>query len=106
MPKESNYQKISLGEAKWKNYPEKLTLLAVFILTIIINVLSNNGTIGKSNADISVKYPTLITPPNYAFAVWGVIYLFWTFYILVQLLPNKYLTNPASHYAKNRNGKN
>jgi tryptophan-rich sensory protein len=50
-------------------------ILAVFVL-IVVNALSNIIPFGgNTNADISAKYPTLITPKGYAFSIWGVIYL-------------------------------
>jgi len=50
-------------------------IFAVFVL-ILVNALSNIIPFGgQTNADISAKYPTLITPEGYAFSIWGVIYL-------------------------------
>ncbi len=43
---------------------------------LLVNYLSTALPIGgMTNADVSAKYPTLITPAGYAFAIWGVIYL-------------------------------
>ncbi len=55
-----------------------LSVLNIFalIITIFINYLSNTGAIGgKTIAAVSEKYPALFTPANYAFSIWGLIYL-------------------------------
>jgi hypothetical protein len=49
--------------------------LAVFIV-ILMNYLSNAVPFGGvTMAEMSARYPTLITPAGYAFSIWGVIYL-------------------------------
>jgi hypothetical protein len=49
-----------------------VTLVAV----IIVNGLAGAGAIGgKSVGEVSQKYDTLITPADYAFSIWGLIYL-------------------------------
>ncbi|GAB3898338.1 tryptophan-rich sensory protein [Spirosoma agri] len=52
--------------------------LVVFsiIALIVMNYLSNTGAFGgRTNANISAKYHTLITPAGYAFSIWGIIFL-------------------------------
>ena len=71
----------------------------MFILTAIFNGLTAAGIIGKSQKELSDKYPTLLTPPDYAFSIWAVIYSFWTLSVLLQLVPNKYLSQPELFYA-------
>jgi hypothetical protein len=47
------------------------------VLTLIINYLSGLGNMGIATVgEISAKYETLFTPAGYAFAIWGLIYLF------------------------------
>eukprot|EP01100_Stratorugosa_tubuloviscum_P001802 TRINITY_DN1408_c0_g1_i1.p1 TRINITY_DN1408_c0_g1~~TRINITY_DN1408_c0_g1_i1.p1 ORF type:complete len:273 (+),score=123.35 TRINITY_DN1408_c0_g1_i1:85-903(+) len=58
--------------------------VALFVLTIFTGALNING---NSIASVSAKYPTLITPADYAFAIWGVIYLVLLFFTIWQLLP-------------------
>jgi len=49
-------------------------LLGLFVL-LAMNYLSTSIPIGgMTNAEISAKYPTVITPAGYAFAIWGLIY--------------------------------
>ena len=58
--------------------PKRLVIIntLTFIITLYLNFLSSTGAIsGDSVSDISAKYPTLITPAGYAFAIWGFIYL-------------------------------
>ena len=58
---------------------DKLRQFAVLfsiITMIVMNYLSNVRAFGgKTNAEISDKYHTLITPAGYAFSIWGVIFL-------------------------------
>ncbi len=50
------------------------TLSLAFAL--VLNGLAGSGVFGgKTVADVSARYDTLITPAGYAFAIWGVIYL-------------------------------
>lgn len=50
--------------------------LVIFFMTLIVNGLGSNGFAnGKSQAELSKKYQTNITPNNFAFSIWGVIYV-------------------------------
>lgn len=97
----------------YKNPPEdytkylgqKIGLLLMFIVTLVINGLTGAGIIGKSQKYISDKYMTLVTPPDYAFTIWAVIYTFWTLFMLLQFVPNKYLSQPQMFYALSFKGK-
>ncbi|SNC77487.1 TspO and MBR related proteins [Hymenobacter gelipurpurascens] len=42
---------------------------------------------GQTNAQVSYKYPTLLTPAGYAFSIWGLIFLSLLAYAVWQLLP-------------------
>ena len=44
---------------------------------------------GQTNAAVSAKYPTLLTPAGYAFSIWGLIFLALTIYAVWQLLPGQ-----------------
>jgi hypothetical protein len=102
----NDYKKLEpTTESKWKDYPQKIALLVMFILTVIFNALTAAGKIGKSQAALSDKYLTLITPPNYTFSIWGVIYFFWAVSVLLQLLPNKYMSQPKMFYSMSLRGK-
>ncbi len=65
-------------------------VLASIVLMIALNYLSQTGVFGGfTNKDISERYPTLITPATYAFAIWGVIFLGLLAFGVYQLLPRQ-----------------
>jgi len=44
--------------------------------TLVINYLANTGAFGGNTiASVSAAFPTYFMPANYAFAIWGLIYL-------------------------------
>ncbi|MFT4770687.1 MAG: benzodiazapine receptor [Cryomorphaceae bacterium] len=64
-------------------------IFAVFVL-ILVNALSNIIPFGgQTNAAISAKYPTLITPEGYAFSIWGIIYLTLAIFAVFQFFKGK-----------------
>lgn len=62
-----------------------------FILTVIINGLAGSTTLigGQDTAAVSDKYPTLITPAGYVFAIWGIIYALLGIFVIYQALPKQ-----------------
>ena len=49
--------------------------LLVFFASLVVNYLGASGYFnGMGQAEVSKKYPTLITPSGFAFSIWGVIY--------------------------------
>ena len=57
----------------------------VFVITIIINYLSNSGTINNTTIGVvSRDLNSLFTPAGYAFAIWGFIYLLLLGFIVYQ----------------------
>jgi benzodiazapine receptor len=69
----------------------KATNIIAFVLTVIVNSLAGSTTLigGKTTADISNLYPTLITPAGYVFAIWGVIYILLGIFVVYQALPSE-----------------
>ncbi|CAG0973652.1 MAG: tryptophan-rich sensory protein [Anaerolineae bacterium] len=66
-----------------------LVLLAV-IATAVFNGFSQSLPIGgRTSAEISNQYTTFFTPANYAFAIWGVIYLLLLAFGIFQALPSQ-----------------
>ncbi|HVU94861.1 MAG TPA: hypothetical protein VHE34_06530 [Puia sp.] len=60
--------------------------LMALIATIAINYLSNSGLLQTETiAAVSARYPTLITPAPYAFAIWGLIYIGLACFVVYQL---------------------
>ncbi len=51
-----------------------VTVLLTLIATTWITLLPLNGV---TQADISNRYPTLITPAPFTFSIWSVIYILW-----------------------------
>ncbi len=53
----------------------RITNAVMYAVLILVNILSSQGAIGHgTNAQISAKYPTLITPAGWAFSIWGLIF--------------------------------
>lgn len=63
--------------------------LIVVIFNVAFNyfytTLSGHPTMGE----ISFKYPSLFTPPGYTFSIWGIIYLSFIVYCIIQLQGSK-----------------
>jgi len=63
----------------------KISNLIAFVSTLCINYLANTGLInGNTMATVSAKYENLFTPAGYAFAIWGIIYLFLFGFVIYQ----------------------
>ena len=55
---------------------QQVLVVAGTVLTLIFNWLAATGILGGiSTGAVSDKYPTLITPPGFAFSIWGIIYI-------------------------------
>jgi len=69
----------------------KVANIFAFVLTVLVNGLAGSTTLigGKSTAEISDLYPTLMTPAGYVFAIWGVIYILLGVFVFFQALPNE-----------------
>lgn len=95
----------SRSESKRKDLPQKITILVVYLIAMIINALAGAGKLGgNSVSDISNRYDTLITPPGYTFAIWGVIYFFLGVFAILQMFPNRILSQPEMFYALSAKG--
>src|SRR5688572_7967780 len=72
---------------------EKIRQILVPIATIgviFVNYLAGTGRINNVTPEvISGKYPTIITPAGYAFAIWSLIYLGMIGFSIYQLLPSQ-----------------
>lgn len=79
--------------------------MVTFVASMIINALAENGNFGYTNAAMSFRYYTYITPPNFTFIIWAVIYSFWAFFIIFQMFSNTCLSNPRSMYSNWTKGK-
>ncbi|RPD46426.1 tryptophan-rich sensory protein [Hymenobacter sediminis] len=63
---------------------------AAIVGNIALNYVSQRYPFnGQTNAQVSYKYPTVLTPAGYTFSIWGLIFLSLLFYAVWQLLPNQ-----------------
>src|SRR5688572_9029460 len=63
-------------------------ILAATLGVIAFNALASAGRVnGVTLAEISDKYPTVITPAGYAFAIWSLIYAGLLIFSILQMLP-------------------
>ena len=66
------------------------TNVFAFILVVVVNVLANALPLnGKTTAEISDSYPTLVAPAGYVFSIWGIIYALLLVFTLYQALPSQ-----------------
>ncbi|CAN5598240.1 tryptophan-rich sensory protein [soil metagenome] len=88
-PPKSCYNRINMTEsATGIDRFRAILVLAATIGTIFFNWLAAMGRIGGvTPAEISDKYPTLITPAGYAVAIWSLIYVGLIAFSIYQLLP-------------------
>src|SRR5688572_17889916 len=63
-------------------------VLAATIGVIVFNWLAATGRLGTDTAEVSAKYPTLLTPAGYAFSIWSLIYVGLIAFSVYQLLPS------------------
>ena len=70
-----------------QRFKQILVIVATFGV-VFVNYLAGIGYINqKTPGLISDKYPTLITPSGYAFAIWSLIYFGLAFFSVYQALP-------------------
>jgi len=61
-----------------------------FVITLVVNGLASASILGgKTTAEISNQYFTLITPAGYVFAIWGIIYALLAVFLVYQALPSQ-----------------
>lgn len=71
-------------------HPWRIAALVATVANIAFAYLNGRiGTPSSTVADISARYPTLMTPATYAFAIWGVIYACTFLYAAVALVPTE-----------------
>jgi hypothetical protein len=61
--------------------------LAAYILNSVITYTSLTGIFGETNATLSDKYQTLVTPSGWAFSIWGPIFIWEGVFAVAQMLP-------------------
>lgn len=78
-----------------KDITRQVVTVITFIITIVVNVLSTALPLnGQTPAEISDRFPVLVTPANYVFGIWSIIYIGLTAFVIYQALPSQ-RENPA-----------
>lgn len=73
----------------------QLVNLIVFAVTVVVNGLAVALPLnGQTTGEISDLFPVLVTPANYVFAIWSVIYTLLLIFSIYQALPSR-ATDPA-----------
>jgi translocator protein len=69
----------------------RISNIAAFIVTIIVNSLAGSTTLigGQQTAAVSDKFPTLVTPAGYVFSIWGIIYVLLGAFVVYSVLPKQ-----------------
>jgi benzodiazapine receptor len=66
-----------------------LNVLA-FAVTVTVNALASSLALnGRTTAEVSDLYPTLVTPAGYVFSIWGLIYVLLLVFVVFQALPGQ-----------------
>ena len=68
----------------------QLVILATYVVTVVVNGLAVALPLnGQTTAEISDRYPTLVTPAGYVFSIWSLIYLALLIFSVYQALPSQ-----------------
>jgi len=68
---------------KIKNFALILIGTLSWALMIFMNYAAGTGYLFENSVgQVSYSYPTLITPAGFTFSIWGVIYIFWTLFLI------------------------
>jgi benzodiazapine receptor len=68
---------------------QSLNVLA-FAVTVVVNGLASSLALnGRTTAEVSDTYFTLVTPAGYVFSIWGVIYTLLLLFVVFQALPSQ-----------------
>lgn len=64
--------------------------LAAFAAVVVINIMATMGVIGGvATRDVSYMYHSLLTPADYAFSIWGLIYVLLAVIVFRQMNNNR-----------------
>ena len=68
----------------------QITNVIAYVSTVVVNGLAVALPLnGLSTAEISDRFPVLVTPANYVFSIWSVIYLLLAVFTVYQALPSR-----------------
>jgi translocator protein len=66
------------------------SVVALAIAQVVVSGLASTGLIGGvDTGELSDRYPTLVVPAGYTFAIWGPIFLLCIIYAVYQALPSQ-----------------
>lgn len=74
---------------KWQPTKVQALVLLGYAMNVVLTYLSNTGAYGCTNKQQSDKYYTLLTPPGWAFAIWGAIFIWEFIACAYQALPSQ-----------------
>jgi len=64
--------------------------VVAFLATVVVNFLASAFALnGKTTAQVSDAYPTVITPAGYVFAIWSIIYTLLFIFAVFQAFPRQ-----------------
>ena len=73
-----------------KDLQRQIINVVTYLLTVIVNGLAVALPLnGLTTAEISDRFPVLVTPANYVFGIWSVIYLLLAVFTVYQALPGE-----------------
>ena len=63
--------------------------IVAYVVTLVVNGLAGSTTFlnGLTSGEVSDRYPTLVTPAGFTFAIWSVIYILLALFVIYQALP-------------------
>jgi hypothetical protein len=74
----------------WSALPLRLLNLLAFVPLMVGNAMAGSGQLsGESIGLIANRWPTLLLPANWAFAIWSLIYLGLALFVVYQALPRE-----------------
>ena len=74
----------------WKPILLQSLNIVIFAVTVIVNALASSLALnGRTTAEVSDLYFTLVTPAGYVFSIWGVIYTLLLIFAVFQALPSQ-----------------
>jgi len=64
--------------------------IVAYVAVVVVNAAANIVRFnGQTTAEVSDRFPTLVTPAGYVFIIWGIIYIFLGGFIVYQALPSQ-----------------
>jgi hypothetical protein len=83
-------QATRIEEAQGADVLRQVVNVVAFVVTLVVNGLANALPLnGQTTAMISDSFPVRFVPAGYVFAIWGVIYLALTAFVVYQALPGQ-----------------